>query len=257
MGPKERARRAAAKRKQKEEEAAKAKQTRPTNCFTEDDIKLLVKQFKMDFPAGKISKPQTMDIINRVFPRFDADCLLKNVFEIFDNLNTGRVSNNEILWVFSMAMNGTADEKLQWLFKLYDKDSNGEIVQEEMEDIFIKMCKIVEKTELDHYKKHAKIAEEERKRKAIALEKQREKELKKARDDIYEEKNKVAVMYSEKKKRLESSKQRRNTPIKKKKKVVIKVTSLDIDEQEQESDKERAKLLKSVVGDLCQPQRDC
>merc|ERR1711915_479757 len=134
MGPKERARRAAAKRKQKEEEAAKAKQTRPTNCFTEDDIKLLVKQFKMDFPAGKISKPQTMDIINRVFPRFDADCLLKNVFEIFDNLNTGRVSNNEILWVFSMAMNGTADEKLQWLFKLYDKDS--------MERLFKKRWKI-------------------------------------------------------------------------------------------------------------------
>ena len=83
-----------------------------------------------------------------------------------------------------MAMNGTgkvksfsyknlhlhqypAEEKLQWLFKLYDKDMNGEIVQEELEDIFIKMCKIVEKTELDHIKKHAKIAEEERKRKAL------------------------------------------------------------------------------------------
>ena len=94
------------------------------------------------------------------------------------------MSPNEILWIFSMAMNGTgkdeffrdkhdhhphhaAEEKLQWLFKLYDKDMNGEIVQEELEDIFIKMCKIVEKTELDHIKKHAKIAEEERKRKAL------------------------------------------------------------------------------------------
>ena len=53
------------------------------------------------------------------------------------------------------------------MFKLYDKDMNGEIVQEELEDIFIKMCKIVEKTELDHIKKHTKIAEEERKRKAL------------------------------------------------------------------------------------------
>ena len=117
--------------------------------------------------------------------RYDADCLLKNVFEIFENpLGGGRVSPNEILWIFSMAMNGTgkdeffsdkhdhhphhaAEEKLQWLFKLYDKDMNGEIVQEELEDIFIKMCKIVEKTELDHIKKHAKIAEEERKRKSL------------------------------------------------------------------------------------------
>ena len=41
------------------------------------------------------------------FARFDADCLLKNIFEVFDTQNTGRVSNNEILWVFSMAMNGT------------------------------------------------------------------------------------------------------------------------------------------------------
>ena len=35
-----------------------------------------------------------------------------------------------------------------------------------MEDIFRKMCRIVEKTEVDHMKKHAKIAEEERKRQA-------------------------------------------------------------------------------------------
>ena len=70
-----------------------------------------------------------------------------------------------------MAMNGTGschlhfsliqrtfyisvDEKLAWLFKLYDKDSNGEIVQEEMEDIFLKLCRIVEKTEVDAFKKH-------------------------------------------------------------------------------------------------------
>ena len=102
-------------------------------------------------------------------------CNINNNFE-------GRVSQNEILWVFSMAMNGTGshqmhcslsqrtfyfsvDEKLAWLFKLYDKDSNGEIVQEEMEDIFLKLCRIVEKTEVDHFKKHAKLAEEERKKK--------------------------------------------------------------------------------------------
>lgn len=38
-----------------------------------------------------------------------------------------------------------------------------------------------------------------------ALEKQREKELKKSKEDEYEDKNKVAVMYSERKKRLQSA----------------------------------------------------
>ena len=78
---------------------------------------------------------------------------------------TGKILSNEI-WNLLTTTN-SAEEKLQWLFKLYDKDMNGEIVQDEMEDIFIKMCKIVEKTELDHIKKHAKLAEEERKRKAL------------------------------------------------------------------------------------------
>ena len=39
--------------------------------------------------------------------RYDADCVMKNIFEIFDSMNTGKIGQNEILWVFSMAMNGT------------------------------------------------------------------------------------------------------------------------------------------------------
>jgi len=182
---------------------------------------------------------------------------MKNIYETFDSANTGRVSQNEILWVFSMAMNGTVDEKLAWLFKLYDKDSNGEIVQEEMEDIFLKLCRIVEKTEVDHFKKHAKLAEEERKKKALQLEKQREREMKKAREDMYEEKNKVAKMYSEKKKRLEGAKQRlTNPPKKKKRRKPVKVIASTV-ENEDESDEDKVYVLKSIADDLCQPQRDC
>ena len=36
---------------------------------------------------------------------------MKNIFEIFDTMNTGRVGQNEILWVFSMAMNGTGSKQ--------------------------------------------------------------------------------------------------------------------------------------------------
>ena len=35
---------------------------------------------------------------------------MKNIFEIFDSLNTGKINQNEILWVFSMAMNGTGSK---------------------------------------------------------------------------------------------------------------------------------------------------
>merc|ERR1711879_465482 len=104
--PKERARRAKAKRKQKEAEEAAAKQ-RTTNKFTDEDIRGVVKSFKMNFPQGNMNKKATVELIRRIFPRFDADCVMKNIFEIFDSQNTGRVTSNEILWVFSMAMNGS------------------------------------------------------------------------------------------------------------------------------------------------------
>lgn len=84
--PKLRARRAAAKRKQKEAEAnANGKTKIPvrffclpiiyfyrafqTNSFTEEDIKNLVKTFKMDFPHGNINRRGTKEAIQKVFPR--------------------------------------------------------------------------------------------------------------------------------------------------------------------------------------------
>ena len=85
--PKERARRAAAKRKQKEAEANASNKTKipvsvkykgdgfinilnvQTNNFTEEDIKMLVKTFKMEFPHGNINKRGTLETIRKVFPR--------------------------------------------------------------------------------------------------------------------------------------------------------------------------------------------
>ena len=202
--------------------------------------------------------------------RYDADCVMKNIFEIFDTMNTGKVGQNEILWVFSMAMNGTGlntqfllggydfveflvQQKLQWLFKLYDKDGNGEISQDEMEDVFVKMCKIVEKTEIDHMKKHKKIEEEERKQKALALERKREKELRKAREELYEGRSRVNTMYSEKRKRLEAIKNKPKTVRKKKKAKQISAPA----EDEDESEDEKFRIVKAIVDEASQPARDC
>ena len=103
--------------------------------------------------------------------------------------------------------------------------------------------------------------------KALQLEKQREREMKKAREDMYEEKNKVSVwkdprqtffqvakMYSEKKKRLEGAKQRlTNPPKKKKRRKPVKVVASTV-EDEEESDEDKVYVLKSIADDLCQPQ---
>merc|ERR1719305_605667 len=156
-----------------------------------------------------------------------------------------------------MAMNGSVQDKLLWLFKLYDKDKdgNGEISQEEMEDVFLKMCKIVEKTEVDHMKKHQRLAEAEMKKKALALELKRERELRRAKEDMYEDKR-AAMMYSERRKRLEQIKLQSRKTFKKKKKVKVK-TEPEEDDEEDDSDDERVVTLRKVAAEVQQPGRDC
>ena len=134
------------------------------------------------------------------------------------------------------------------------QDGNGEISQEEMEDVFVKMCKIVEKTEIDHMKKHKKLEEEERRQKALALERKREKELRKAREELYEGKNKVNTMYSEKKKRLEAIK---NKPKKTPRRRKIHKPVAASNEDDNESDDEKFKIVKAIVDEASQPSRDC
>ena len=43
-----------------------------TTSFSEEDIKMLVKQFRMDFPTGNVNKQGAQDVIHRVFPRYTA-----------------------------------------------------------------------------------------------------------------------------------------------------------------------------------------
>ena len=40
------------------------------NKFSEEDIKILVKQFKMEFPTSRPTRPQSLTIIRKVFPRW-------------------------------------------------------------------------------------------------------------------------------------------------------------------------------------------
>ena len=119
--------------------------------------------------------------------------------------------------------------------------------------MFVKMCKIVEKTEVDHMKKHKKMEEEERRQKALALERKREREMRKAREELYEGKNRVSTMYSEKKKRLEAIKNKPAKTQRRKKKAKVIVTVEDDDESEDE----KYKMVKTIVDEASHPSRDC
>ncbi|XP_073327633.1 guanylyl cyclase inhibitory protein [Pagrus major] len=59
----------------------------------------------------------------------------EQIFRTLDSNRDGVVDFREYVMAISMLIDGSAVEKLQWSFRLYDKDSDGAITREEMLEI--------------------------------------------------------------------------------------------------------------------------
>ncbi|XP_068595982.1 guanylyl cyclase inhibitory protein [Brachionichthys hirsutus] len=59
----------------------------------------------------------------------------EEIFRTLDSNGDGVVDFREYVMAISMLVEGSAVEKLQWSFKLYDKDRDGNITREEMLEI--------------------------------------------------------------------------------------------------------------------------
>ena len=64
-----------------------------------------------------------------VFVQTDSDRYAGYVFDTFDQDSHGRVSFRSFLLGMSVLSRGNTDEKLRWIFNLYDIDKNGYITQ--------------------------------------------------------------------------------------------------------------------------------
>ena len=73
--------------------------------------------------------------------------MVENVQKVFDMEHKGSVSIRELLIAFSLSMKGTPREKLHWAFRLYDRDGSDSIEEEELEDVFVRLCKIASNIE--------------------------------------------------------------------------------------------------------------
>ena len=62
-------------------------------------------------------------------------------------MDNGTISLRELLMAISMSMKGEPKQKLHWAYKLYDKDGDGAVELEEMEDVFGRLCQISQNIE--------------------------------------------------------------------------------------------------------------
>ncbi|XP_050682209.1 Kv channel-interacting protein 4-like [Leptidea sinapis] len=100
--------------------------------FTPHEIKLMYRGFKQECPTGLVDEEAFKHIFCQFFPLGDATQYAHYVFNTVKHKQSGKLNFEEFLGVLSAVGRGSAQEKLAWVFRLYDVDGDGRISRAEM-----------------------------------------------------------------------------------------------------------------------------
>eukprot|EP00092_Neocalanus_flemingeri_P083755 GFUD01105134.1.p1 GENE.GFUD01105134.1~~GFUD01105134.1.p1 ORF type:complete len:184 (+),score=68.05 GFUD01105134.1:69-620(+) len=101
--------------------------------------KKLVKQqcesFLVEHPSGNINKSDFKKFVKMALPNLNMKKMEANIFRMYDTNQDGNVSMEEFLIVFHVFSNGSAEENLQRIFRIFDVDNNGVISKNELKKL--------------------------------------------------------------------------------------------------------------------------
>nr|XP_027214176.1 Kv channel-interacting protein 4-like [Penaeus vannamei] len=106
-----------------------------TTKFSKKEIQLIYRGFKQECPTGLIDEEGFKEIFSQFFPLGDATHYAHYVFNTFTRNHHGQISFEDFLASLSTVSRGTTQEKLQWIFGLYDVNNDGLITKAEMVDV--------------------------------------------------------------------------------------------------------------------------
>ncbi|PBC34907.1 Kv channel-interacting protein [Apis cerana cerana] len=105
--------------------------------FSRKEIQLIYRGFKQECPTGLVDEEAFKQIFSQFFPQGDASQYAHYVFNTMKRKPSGKISFEEFLTILSKVSRGSVEEKLQWIFGLYDLDGDGLISKEEMLDVLM------------------------------------------------------------------------------------------------------------------------
>ncbi|XP_065165376.1 calsenilin-like [Atheta coriaria] len=103
--------------------------------FTRKEIQLMYRGFKQECPTGMVDEQSFKHIFSQFFPLGDANNYAHYVFNTMKQKNSEKINFENFLDILSKVSRGSTQEKLQWVFGLYDLDGDGLISKTEMVDV--------------------------------------------------------------------------------------------------------------------------
>lgn len=116
--------------------------------YSEDVIKEWYTGFISDCPSGKLSQPSFIKIYSKFFPSGNATAFCEHIFRTFDADQNGYIDFKEFLLAINITSNGSADQKLDWAFSMYDVNGNGSIDLQEMTQIVRSIYHLIGKDQI-------------------------------------------------------------------------------------------------------------
>jgi len=104
--------------------------------FSYKEIKRLYWSFKSECPSGVVNQEEFHLIFSKFFPTgANWSCFSDYIFFAMDHQNTGVINFEDFAIELSVLLLGTVEDKLRWIFRLYDLNKDGVLSRSEIKEV--------------------------------------------------------------------------------------------------------------------------
>jgi len=98
--------------------------------FSKKEIQIIYQGFKQNCPSGIVNEETFKNIYRQFFPFADTSHYAHLIFSTFDLRSSGLVTFEDFLICLSTLCRGTIEDRLKWIFTLYDTKKSGKLTKD-------------------------------------------------------------------------------------------------------------------------------
>lgn len=98
-----------------------------TSGFSEEQLKILYRGFKQECPNGFLTENRLKNVMTQLFPFGDSSAYSKSLWRAINPSGLTLLSFEDFLTSLTVLLLGNVEDKITWVFNLYDQDQDGAI----------------------------------------------------------------------------------------------------------------------------------
>jgi len=127
-------------------------------AVSRDQIDEQYENFLGKHPNGKITKSDFKTMMHACFPDHDSAKLEAHIFRMYDKDGDGNIDFKEFMMVLYIMSNGTPEENLKQIFRIFDINNDGTLSPDEMDKLVKDLSKMFTKKDNPNTMSHEELA---------------------------------------------------------------------------------------------------